>query len=141
MRLEVSCGAVVFTRLNGQVHYVIIQSLSGDYGFPKGHMEKNEAEEETAFREIREEVCLAPRLLPGFRVVDEYLLPSRRDTTKRVVYFLAQYEDQTIVPQKAELRSAELMPYPQARAALTFEASRQILDKANEYILELEKKR
>ena len=63
MTVEKSCGAVVFTREGGEVRYVIIQSLEGYYGFPKGHMEGSETEQETALREIREEVGLTPRLV------------------------------------------------------------------------------
>ena len=55
---EKSCGAVVFTRLNGEIKYVIIQSLAGYYGFPKGHMEAGESEKQTALREVYEETGL-----------------------------------------------------------------------------------
>ena len=56
MKLEKSCGAVVYTLKNGKPQYVIVQSLEGFYGFPKGHIENNETEKETAIREIYEEV-------------------------------------------------------------------------------------
>ena len=38
MRLnyEKSCGAVVFTRINNNIMYLLIQNLEGIYGFPKG---------------------------------------------------------------------------------------------------------
>ena len=52
MKYEVSGGAVVFTRQKDEILYVIIQSIEGYYGFPKGHIEKNETEEEAALREI-----------------------------------------------------------------------------------------
>ena len=55
MNREHSCGAVVFTRKGGQVFYVVVQEQSGAYSFPKGHMEGNETELETAQREIFEE--------------------------------------------------------------------------------------
>lgn len=48
MRLERSCGAVVFTRIGGEPRYVLVRSLEGVYGFPKGHMEPGETPEETA---------------------------------------------------------------------------------------------
>ena len=48
MNIERSCGAVVFTRVNGEIRYVIIESIEGIFGFPKGHMEAGETEEETA---------------------------------------------------------------------------------------------
>ena len=53
MTYEVSSGAVVFTRESGILRYVIVRSLEGYYGFPKGHIEGKETEEEAAIREIR----------------------------------------------------------------------------------------
>lgn len=135
MSYEVSCGAVVFTRNEGQPRYVIIRSLGGDYGFPKGHMEGSETEEETALREIWEEVGLKPRLLPGFRAVTEYPLPKKPGVIKRVVFFAAQYEGQSLCPQPSELSSAELMTYEQALAVLSFASSKQILTEARDFIL------
>ena len=56
---EKSCGAVVFTNDSGQRKYLIIKSLNGIYGFPKGHIEINETELEAAKREILEELKLS----------------------------------------------------------------------------------
>ncbi|MBQ9265237.1 MAG: HIT domain-containing protein [Clostridia bacterium] len=36
MNWEYSCGAVVFTRENGQILFAIVQEQSGAYSFPKG---------------------------------------------------------------------------------------------------------
>jgi bis(5'-nucleosidyl)-tetraphosphatase len=49
-------GAIVYTRINNVIKYVLVQQLEGFYGFPKGHIEQNETEVETALREIYEEV-------------------------------------------------------------------------------------
>ena len=77
MTYETSCGAVVFTRRGGEIFYVIIRSIEGYYGFPKGHMEGDETPEQTALREIREEVGLTPRLIDGFRTEEEHALPKK----------------------------------------------------------------
>lgn len=58
MRYEKSCGAVIYVEAEGARKYVIIRSPEGYYGFPKGHMEPGETEEQTALREIFEEVGL-----------------------------------------------------------------------------------
>ena len=56
---------VVFNRRNDEIFYVIVQSLEGYYGFPKGHMENNETEEQTAVREIYEETGLKVEIIPA----------------------------------------------------------------------------
>ena len=39
MKMEKSCGGVVFTRRDDEILYVIIRHRGGHCGFPKGHME------------------------------------------------------------------------------------------------------
>ncbi len=133
MKYEKSCGAVVFTRIESEIRYVLAQSRAGHYGFPKGHVESGETEEETALREICEEVCLRPVLLDGFREVSEYEIPSL-DVRKQVVFFLGYYESQEIVAQKSELHQAVLVPYEKAMALLEHEDSRRILTSADLFL-------
>ncbi len=133
-KYEISCGAVVFTRRKDEIFYLIIQSREGIYGFPKGHMEGNETEIETALREIYEETGLQVEIDPAFRIEDAYPLPRKPGVTKRVVYFAATYHDQTIRIQKEELRSASLMRYEDAMAVFQFEGSRRILQAADQFL-------
>lgn len=136
MTYEVSCGAVVFTRTDEGLRYVITQSTAGWYGFPKGHMESGETEQQTALREIREEVGLDVRLLDGFRLVEEHPLPQKPGVMKRVIYFAAEYADQPIRPQAEEVAQAKLMSFDEAMSVFQFENSRDILRAAKEWLSE-----
>ena len=137
MTYEISSGAVVFTREGGGLRYVIVRSLEGYYGFPKGHIEEKETEEEAAYREIREETGLSVRFVPGFRTVDEHSIPEKPGVTKRIVYFLGEYEGQEIHFQKEELLEAPLLSYEEAMEHFQFESSRRILREANDFLLSL----
>ena len=134
MKHEKSCGAVVFTRTDKGVKYLLIANLKGIYGFPKGHVEAGETEEQTALREIREETGLRVTLVPGFRAVDEHLIPEKQDTMKKIVYFLAEYEGQEVAYQKEELSGAYLVSYEEAMGMFQFESSRRILTEANHFL-------
>ena len=134
MKHEKSCGAVVFTRTDKGVKYLLIANLKGIYGFPKGHVEAGETEEQTALREIREETGLRVTLVPGFRTVDEHLIPEKQDTMKQIVYFLAEYEGQEVAYQKEELSGAYLVSYEEAMGMFQFESSRRILTEANHFL-------
>ena len=137
MNYEYSCGAVVFTRIGGEPHYVLIRAKgqpAGCHGFPKGHMEPGETKEQTALREIYEEVGLRVRLLPGFRAVTEYPLPCPPDTRKKVVFFLAEYLDQSVTIQESELDSYVLAPWPQALELTEYADSKQILTEAHAFL-------
>lgn len=136
MRHEKSCGAVVFTRENGSIRYVIISSLTGDFGFPKGHAEGGESEEQTAYREIKEETGLTVSFIDGFKTSEEYFLmrdgvPSVK---KRVEYFLAEYKDQTFSLQRSELSDIRLMAFDEALNSLKHESTKRMLTEANTFL-------
>lgn len=136
MLTEKSCGAVVFTRQNGEIKYLLIRSVEGFYGFPKGHMEANETEEETALREIFEETGLKVSLFPIFKTAEEHPF-TRKDgvpALKKVTYFLAEYADQTPVRQESEVESLELFDYSAAMEKIEFESNRRVLSDANEFL-------
>ena len=139
MVYEKSCGAVVYTKINGTVKYVLVQSLEGFWGFPKGHMEAGETEEETACREIYEEVRLKVDILKGFRTVDEHEIPNKPNVIKQIVYFCAEYQNQDVISQDTELKKAALVTYDEAMRLFQFESSKRILKEANDFLNGCEK--
>ena len=102
MKCEHSCGAVIFTREGGGIRYVIIESIEGIFGFPKGHMEAGETETQTALRELLEETGLRAELIPGERTVLEYHIPPY--TRKQVVLFSGRVEGTVILQQTEAVR-------------------------------------
>lgn len=134
MKTEKSCGGVVFTRQGGEIRYLIIRHLGGHCGFPKGHMEAGETEEQTAIREIREEVGLRVSLIDGFRAEDTYLLHGKPGVEKQVVYFLAEFQGQQICIQPEEIKASYLVPYEDALALLPFPEAKRILTEAHQFI-------
>lgn len=134
MQYEISCGAVVFTRKEDTIYYVIVKSLEGYFGFPKGHVEGSETERQTALREIYEEVGIRPQLIEGFRMTEEHALPKKSGVIKRVIYFLASYENQELRCQKEELENVSLMTYEEAMQVLQFDNIKEILKQANVFL-------
>ena len=133
MTEEKSCGAVVFTRKTGELQFVLIRQTNGIRGFPKGHMEPGESEQQTAIREIREETGLSVTLLDGFRETEQYEMHggTRRKT---VIYFLAEVIGGVLAYQPEELTNAAFLDYSQATELLGFEKKRQILKKAYDFL-------
>lgn len=134
MNREYSCGAVVFTMRGGQPLYVLVQEQSGAYSLPKGHMEGDETEIETARREIFEETGLRPGFLSGFRLQEEYHLSEKPGVRKRVTYFLAEFQNEPLIPREGEIRAIRLLPYEQALALFKHENTRRILTAAHEFL-------
>lgn len=136
---EKSCGAIVYTHVNGIRKYVIIRGTGiyrDYYGFPKGHVEPGETEAETALREVQEETGLDVTILDGFRTVDEHFLAreGRPNDKKTNVYFLAECHDPEIRAQKSEVSEIILLDYNEAMQSLQYEESRRELTEAEEYL-------
>lgn len=88
MRKEKSCGAVVFRKNGEKTEYLcLLQRRSQTYSVPKGHTEPHEGEEQTAKRELFEEVGLSGKFLYGFKEKMIYDIPNGQ---KEVVVFLMQ---------------------------------------------------
>ncbi len=135
MLTEISCGAVVFTKDDGYIKYVIVESKAGVCGFPKGHMEGSETEKETALREILEETGLTVDIIDSFRTQDSYTFVSNgRSISKSVVYFLAEYSAQIPTVQIEELNGIRLMCFEDAVSVLRFDSSKRILSEANTFL-------
>ena len=136
MQRETSCGAVVFTLCGGERRYVIVRGKKGFFGFPKGHMEAGETEQETALREIKEETGLSVQLIDGFRTEDEHPLirEGKPETIKKIIYFAAIYENQETHAQESEITEIRLMTYEEAMKAFQFESSKRILAEANAFL-------
>ena len=134
MRYIKSCGAVVFTRLNNEIHYVIIRQTNGDWGFPKGHMELNETEYETAIRELKEETNVEVQVIDGFRRQIEYKFPNKANVMKQSVYFLGKCTAVDVVCQETEVSEALFVPIEVALELLSFEDTKNILKEADIYL-------
>lgn len=88
-----SCGAVVFKRENGGIKILsLFQRRSRTYSVPKGHMEGFETEEQTAKREIKEEIGISVDFVPNFKETIRYDIPGGKHKT--VVLFLAECTQQ-----------------------------------------------
>ena len=129
-----SCGFVAYKRIENINHYLIIQSLNGDVGFPKGHMESGESELETAIRELKEETGVDVKVIQGFRRQIEYELRRVPDTIKQSVYFLGECTSDKITCQEAEVTEAGFVSYEDALKLLTFEETKNILEDAEKFL-------
>lgn len=97
-RREKSCGCVVYRLRDGIPELLLIrETVSGAWGFPKGHMAEGESPVDTAMREAREEtgLILTPdAFLPGGEGPDglwarSESYPVAEGYDKDVLYFLA----------------------------------------------------
>lgn len=132
MKFEKSCGIVPLYFINNDPFVVLIQQNNGDIGFPKGHVEGNEAELETAYRECKEETDLSPKIIEGFREEISYYVPQY-DVNKTIVFFVGVIDDLSYRRQESEIAKIILVPIDEAMKTLTYDQSRKVLEKAKEF--------
>ena len=134
MKYVKSCGFVAFKQIENKNCYLIIKSLNGDVGFPKGHVEAGESELQTAIRELKEETGVEVEVIPGFRQQIEYPLTRIPDAIKQSVYFLGRCTSDNVICQESEVAEARFVSYEEALKMLTFEETKNILRDAELFI-------
>lgn len=126
---ETSAGAVIYTLNDSDVIYLVIEDNHGNFGFPKGHLEKDETLNEAALREIKEETGIDAEILTDFTEELNYVMPN--GILKKAVYFIGRYSDQEPVRQEEEVRQILLLNCEDALNILTFDSMKEVLIKAD----------
>ncbi len=135
MAIEITSGAVVYRKNNGEIEYLLLESQNKGHfwGFPKGHVEGNETLEETAKREIKEETQLVLPIDTSFHVYTEYDLPNgNRKQMTLYTADLTQSED--IHLHAEEIKNCGWFNYADARERLTYDNLKQLLDQVNDHL-------
>ncbi len=142
MPLEKSAGAVIFRKEGNKIYYLLLHYPSSSrasknyWDFPKGHIEKGEKIEETAKREVKEETGITEmRLIPGFKEEIKYFFKFKDKNIFKIVIFLLAETKEKEVKISFEHIGADWLPYEQALERLTFKNAKEILKKANEYLV------
>lgn len=128
-----------YKNAEGKLLFCIVREADGHWGFPKGHQEEGESEEETALRELREETGITDaKLIPDTAVVEEYSFERNGHRYHKVVKYFLGFVDSTVgtTPDefKPEIPEYRWMPYEEAQKTLTFPEARKVLDDVWEYL-------
>lgn len=131
---ESSCGAVVFRNDANEKKFLLIRNKrSAHWGFPKGHIEPGENNEQTAIREVLEETGINIRVLPNFKKCSEYTIQGRIE--KSVSIFLAETDDVEYTIQPEEIAECGWFSYYDALKTLNYDNDKRILEQAKQYLL------
>ena len=152
MPREKSAGAVIYRKDFGNIYYLLLHytpsesGRKGHWGFAKGHVEKDESEEQTAIREITEETGIKDiKITPGFKELEKYFFrkvyglkgEARKKAPwvfKSVIFFVTETKTKE-VKISGEHIGFLWLPYQEAFKKITFKNSKRLLEKANDFIL------
>lgn len=139
MREEISAGGVVIHRNGKGLRYLVIRDSYGNWGFPKGHVERGETIEDAARREVAEETGLANvRVHAALEPVDWQFTFNGERIHKTCHFFLMESADESTTPQAEEgISACEWRSFEVAERTVTYENARTALRAANAAAMQL----
>lgn len=138
MPIEKSAGAVVFRRENNKRKYLLIRYAWGHWEFPRGLIKKGENLKETAKREIEEETGIKKiKFIPGFKEWIKFFFRLKGKTIMKIATFLLAETRTKEVRLSFEHKDYAWLEYDEALEKLTFKNSKEILKKANAFLVNL----
>ena len=117
---EKACGCIVSE--NNKI--LLIRQISGMWGFPKGHVEDGETEEETAAREVKEETNIDVKVDSSKRYVMHYM--TDKEKYKEVVLFVAKRTGGFLRMQQEEIIEAGWFDYDEALKIISYDNTKEI---------------
>lgn len=123
---EKCCGCIIIE--DNKV--LVVQQKAGHWGFPKGHVEGDETEEETAIREIKEELNIEVEIDKSKRYVTEY--EKEKGTLKQVVLFIAKRSGGETKIQESEIMNVKWLPFQEALETITYESVKKLFQQVLE---------
>ena len=136
MGTEKSAGIVLFRNDSSKNEFLLLNYPQGHWDFVKGKIEKNETLHEAALRETREETGISNiEFFDGFEESVEYDFRFKKeDIHKKVIFFLAKTNEKNI-KLSHEHNDYIWLEYDDALKKTTFENAKNVLIKANEFLL------
>ena len=136
MKKEKTCGVIVFKRIEREIFILMVQHNAGHWGMPKGHVEGDETEYETALREVYEETGIKAKIIDGFRTVITY--SPKNDVIKDVVFFVGCPINDCISAQIDEVSKVEWVNIGEVYKLIQYNDVKNIIDDAVNFYSSLE---
>ena len=129
---ESSAGGVVVRHTDAGPLVLLIRDSYGNWGLPKGHLERGERAASAAAREVREETGLAEvRVLSSIATIQWRFRFRGTLVHKRCEFFLMESEAAATRPQKTEgITACRWTPIAEALELIGYDNARDVLRQA-----------
>lgn len=132
-KYEKSCGIVVLNKINDKLKVLLVHHNLGHWGLPKGHIENNETETETALREVLEETNIKVNIITDFKETITY--SPKAKVLKDVTFFLGQGLSINSKNQETEIQEVEWVDLDKAKDIITYNDEKKIIMKVINYLI------
>jgi 8-oxo-dGTP pyrophosphatase MutT (NUDIX family) len=133
-RFEHSAGGVVTRRNDGDVDVALAarRTRKGDlaWGLPKGLVEKGEAPEQAAVREVREETGLEAEILEPLGYISYWYVWEDERIRKMVTFFLMEATGGDVSQHDHEMEEIRWFPLQEAVRKASYPSERTVLRRA-----------
>jgi 8-oxo-dGTP pyrophosphatase MutT (NUDIX family) len=133
-RFEHSAGGVVTRRNDGDVDVALAarRTRKGDlaWGLPKGLVEKGEAPEQAALREVREETGLEAEILEPLGDISYWYIWEDERIRKKVTFFLMEATGGDMSQHDHEMEEIRWFPLSEAVRKASYPSERTVLRRA-----------
>ena len=130
-------GVIPVKKEQGKWFVFLVRQHQGHFSFPKGHVEPDETERETAARELKEETGFSIKtwLFPEKTFQESYNYLDEKGSQEKVVrYFLAEVTG-ALVLQKKEIIEGHWFSLEEAFNALNFAEAKKICKDVTYFLL------
>jgi len=136
MREQKSTGIVLFRNVSNKNEFLLLHYPQVHWDFVQGKVEQGETPHETALRETKEETGISDiEFIDGFEESVEYDFRFKNeDIHKKVIFFLAKTNEKKI-SLSHEHNDFVWLEYDDALKKTTFRNAKNVLSKANEFLL------
>ena len=137
VRRESSAGGVVFRVAEGRLLFLLIRDSYGNWGFPKGHLERGERADTAALREVMEETGLRAVSVHGAIDTIEWRFRFRGTLIhKNCQFFLMETSAADTKPQQSEgITACRWTTIEEAQELIGYENARGVLRSAYDLVV------
>jgi len=120
---EKSCGCIIFDE---NKNVLLVKEDTGEWGFPKGHVEHDESEEDTAKREVKEETNLDVEIDLNRRYTMYYT--TDKGKYKEVVLFVAKKIGGNLKEQDGEIAEVRWVDMYDVTKILSYDSTKELFN-------------
>jgi 8-oxo-dGTP diphosphatase len=133
---QVSAGGVAYRKVDNRIEVALISvGFNARWQLPKGTVDKGEAHEVAALREVREEAGIEAEVITLLNTVEYWYFASLSGTRVRyhkfVHFFLMRYLAGDVRDHDHEVNEARWVEIGEAISQLAFENEREVVKKAH----------
>ena len=135
-KYESSAGGVVFRVTDGRPLFLLIRDSYGNWGFPKGHLERGERADTAALREVMEETGLRSiRVIDAIETIEWWFRFRGALIHKNCQFFLMESASGETEPQRSEgITACRWATSDEAQELIGYENARGVLRRAHEMV-------